>query len=733
MSRFVRDTQFASLSIKDLLEARDHYHVHLANLDNVIGTAVGLYRILDSDPDKDDPHTRRKIASRKPRTLSNSVVRPWSWPCVLVFVREWQDPTDFHHKPSQIVPPTLYLPDGRVVPTCVVHAPTDEIGPGPAPQLSFPPHLYGGGFPILTDGQGQTRVGSVGCLVTDGSYVYALTNSHVVAEPGTKAYTIARGRRLEIASSTRKSARCIPLEELYPGWKGVRTKVNVDAGLFEVDDMSDWTAQVYGVGELGEPIDLSVDTMNLSLIGCPVLAHGGASGELTGEVQGMFYRYRSVGGVDYVAELLIGPRQGEGPVATRPGDSGTLWCWDAEHDGAAVTKEQPAKSAGRANRIQPRPLALQWGGRAFLDPGRPGTIQFALASCLSTVCKVLDVEVVRDWAIGHSLYWGKTGHYKVAGTACGLASKPKLSKLLAANLEVIAVSDPDIEAGRLPSGGAAQFVALADVADLVWRNTRKKDEANHFADMDQPGGSDGAGATLMQLWKSNLSSRTPAFWTQFYDDLPEPPEDKHRGALPFRVKQMYDLMVEAVSKGDAREFIALAGTMAHYVGDACQPLHVSMFHHGRPGHPEDSAVHGDYETKMLDRFAPDLVEKVNGAVGSRRVTSTIKGGMQAADAVVQLMEQTIARLDPEKLVEKWIETKGNNHISDLWDAVGDDTAACIAEGALTLAMLWQSAWVEGKGDQTVAADSLDQQVSKSWLRARYGKAAFAPSDWLRNM
>ena len=31
------------------------------------------------------------------------------------------------------------------------------------------------------------------------------------------------------------------------------------------------------------------------------------------------------------------------------------------------------------------------------------------------------------------------------------------------------------------------FVPLADVADIVWRITRKKDEANHFSDMEQLG------------------------------------------------------------------------------------------------------------------------------------------------------------------------------------------------------------------------------------------------------
>jgi hypothetical protein len=36
---------FASLSVRDLLDAREAYHVYLATLENVLATAIGRYRI----------------------------------------------------------------------------------------------------------------------------------------------------------------------------------------------------------------------------------------------------------------------------------------------------------------------------------------------------------------------------------------------------------------------------------------------------------------------------------------------------------------------------------------------------------------------------------------------------------------------------------------------------------------------------------------------------------------
>ena len=78
---WINDRRFSSLSIKDLLEAREAYHVHLAHLDNVFATAIGRYLIRDKDPDAIDPTAGHDVPSEEPRTLINSSVRRWSWPC----------------------------------------------------------------------------------------------------------------------------------------------------------------------------------------------------------------------------------------------------------------------------------------------------------------------------------------------------------------------------------------------------------------------------------------------------------------------------------------------------------------------------------------------------------------------------------------------------------------------------------------------------------------------------
>ena len=79
---FPAKRELRSLSIRDLLEAREAYHLHLAHLENVVATAIGYYRIRRDDPDAQAPQPlpeRRSLLASPPRQLQDTVVRPWTW------------------------------------------------------------------------------------------------------------------------------------------------------------------------------------------------------------------------------------------------------------------------------------------------------------------------------------------------------------------------------------------------------------------------------------------------------------------------------------------------------------------------------------------------------------------------------------------------------------------------------------------------------------------------------
>jgi hypothetical protein len=104
----------------------------------------------------------------------------------------------------------------------------------------------GPGFPVLVDVQGEEHYASVGCLVTDGHRVYALTSRHVTGAAGERVYALVGGSKVPIGVSAQKQLTRKLFQQIYPEWPGKNVFVNLDVGLIGVDDKHDWTAQVYG-------------------------------------------------------------------------------------------------------------------------------------------------------------------------------------------------------------------------------------------------------------------------------------------------------------------------------------------------------------------------------------------------------------------------------------------------------------------------------------------------------
>jgi hypothetical protein len=142
--------QFPSLTVTDLLEARDAYHVHLSSIRTVVATAIGRFR------EKVDyrgeasirPSDWKPREIKEPRTLANSVLTDDSWPCVLVFVNRWFSREELRRQRTfdLLVPPRLYLSDGRVIPTCVIYVEEVVTRASPLREFRFPAGLLGGGL-----------------------------------------------------------------------------------------------------------------------------------------------------------------------------------------------------------------------------------------------------------------------------------------------------------------------------------------------------------------------------------------------------------------------------------------------------------------------------------------------------------------------------------------------------------------------------------------------------------
>lgn len=767
---------FSSLSIRDLLEAREHYHVHLSNIESVVGTAIGRYRIHEDDWYADHPPStpRGKPKPKDPRTFENSVVRPWSWPCVLVLVRQWLP----RGAPAQTpIPKQLYLPDGRVIPTCVVLAPPDDDAAPDALTIGYSSGLIGGGYSCTRTMQGITRSGTLGCLVEREGTYYALTNRHVAGPDHGAIDAIIRGERVRIGASDPRMVNRVSMQSIFPEWPGVNTFINIDAGLVNIDDVTQWTSQVFGIGEIAEPFDASAASLTLDIIGCPLRAFGGASGVLEGEVQALFVRYKSLGGADYVSDLLIGrrPQSGSGhrgassgsSLETRPGDSGTLWFYDPPNGPAmdvpsrsVLPPELPPERGRRARRLVP--IAMQWGGqRVRFDDGT--TTGHALATFVSTVCRVLDVEIVHAYGVGHDEYWGKIGHFSIGWKACDLVDDeafPGLARLMRDNQPNIGFDDQRLIEGGAFRSGRRGFVPLADVPDYVWVADRRRsaEGGQHFADVDIVG-IDGT-PPLLDRCVDDDRNISAAIWRDYFAGFAAKGVGPDEGSLPFRVWQIWDEMVDALGGGDVVRFVTAAGTLAHYVGDASQPLHCSWLHHGRPpttrvGHHEfpprksrdkaspyaqfhhsDAAkIHGIYEELMLE-IEPDVAlaavdHELRTAALAR---GEIQSGFHAARAVIGLMDASRKRLSPDRILDADDPTlKPKQRATRLWNdpEIRAATIASLADSTRVLARIWQGAWAAGNGESIASAKL--RRFEESELQEIYSRLTFLPGYTLAQL
>ena len=717
---FARDMMagFSHLNIVDLLTAREQYHVFLTKHPNVVATAIGRYLIRK--PGFDDPGSD---GERPIRTLANSAVDlEKSWPCVLVFVDKWQTEKELmdSRAPVAAVPKTLYLPDGRAVPVCIVLAQRD-LDPANAPVnngVRYPSSVIGGGFPLEVRVQKRDHFATVGCLVTDGSKYYGLTNRHVAGEPGRIVYANLGGESVPVGVAAPHELQLSKLafDDVYPGWPGAHLLVNADIGLVDIDDVNRWRPDVFQVGPLGPIADFNVHSLTLAVIGRAVRGFGAGSGQIHGQVSALFYRYRAMGGMEYVSDYLIGPTSSEGTVV-KHGDSG-----------AVLSLDTPGGL---------RPFSIVWGAHEFVSGSQQASMGYGLATGLGNVCRLLDIDLVRGWNIDQPYTWGKTGHFKIGFRAADLVADPKLSTLLKANQASLGYSNDDLTSDDGVNGQFTHdFVPLADVADVIWRSTRKTDESNHFSDIDESDPSVLNGKTLLELSLADDANIDVDFWLSYDQqmDQAKPVYKKNRngeeqlrpreGALPFRVWQMYKQMISSLSNRKVDEFLVAGGTMAHYVGDACQPLHISYLHHGAK--PSESAVHSDYETLLIDRKASELFTGVD-AIDKKVKPAELIGpnGKDAAKFVLELMKSTVDLLPPEEILDVWRTARGRGKFDVLWGALGDRTIQCIAAGSHAMAVLWESAWKHGGGDNLSNAELVE--VPQAQLQALYNNKDFVPS------
>src|SRR6266540_4197675 len=179
-------------------------------------------------------------------------------------------------------------------------------------------------------------------------------------------------------------------------------------------------------------------------------------------------------------------------------------------------------------------------------------------------------------------------------------------------------------------------------------------------------------------------------------------------------------MTQFVVDGDRDSFVCAAGVLAHYVGDASQPLHISFLHDGDPLKPRPRVVHhrderGDetvqeplgigvhaaYEDDMVNAKRKEILDGLDDTPPAGK-NELVANGFEAARKTIDLMRLAFGKIPPDDIVKAFVKHKPKKGRADVfWDQFGDGTIACMQAGTHLLAVLCQSAWKLGNGEKTV--------------------------------
>jgi hypothetical protein len=128
-------------------------------------------------------------------------------------------------------------------------------------------------------------------------------------------------------------------------------------------------------------------------------------------------------------------------------------------------------------------------------------------------------------------------------------------------------------------------------------------------------------------------------------------------------------MCDFVADGDAAKFVCAAGVLTHYIGDACQPLHISYLHDGekiplripslreksRPKRraPQRNGRPSAYEGKMIFDHRKLILEGLQKTRAVKK-SELIGSGREAAKLTIDLMRNTFKLLPPRQIVNAYV-------------------------------------------------------------------------------
>jgi hypothetical protein len=165
-----------------------------------------------------------------------------------------------------------------------------------------------------------------------------------------------------------------------------------------------------------------------------------------------------------------------------------------------------------------------------------------------------------------------------------------------------------------------------------------------------------------------------------------------QGVLPWATKIAYDSLVNCLARFDWPKAVLFAADLGHYVGDAHNPLHITVNYNGQ--YTGNYGIHSRYETGMINAFKDEII-----MAGSEISFVTDVNGY-----IFNYIYANYIYVDSVMIADTYAQNAAGNTTSfeykqALWEKCEGFTTPLFNRAANTLAELIYSAWVEaGKPD-----------------------------------
>lgn len=269
--------------------------------------------------------------------------------------------------------------------------------------------------------------------------------------------------------------------------------------------------------------------------------------------------------------------------------------------------------------------------------------------------------------------WGRRGHAAISETAAMIAAERKP--------EAAFLRDRAYDLGY-----------YSNVPDLVWKKpeTYEVEWTNHFMDLE----------IFERAFRARQKETKPYELDRAAFDAKFPEIENKAGRAYWRARELMQKLKGTASELGAHElskekrhqlqadWLVTAGAIGHYVGDLCQPLHVTENYDGQL--TGQKGIHAFYEDAVLDDYPPGEIENSIGREAKLRGPAFFK--RSSGKSLQVLLEELAASSNkevPELLrIDKRV---GRGDVTKARAAYARKQVERMALGSLYLAEIWMRA------------------------------------------